>query len=86
MERQGERVAVGPGIELQLPGLGDEGKAEGRLDVEARGENEARDQHVFGGGVEAQVGLVISDRHGLKGWGSGEDERHGGPIGVGGGE
>jgi hypothetical protein len=66
-----------PGIEEIGPALGDEGEADGGLHVQARGDDEAGDQRVLGGAVDAQVSLGLGERDRLDGGTGGEDEGHG---------
>ena len=73
-----ERGTRRPGVEEPGPALRDEREAHGRLDVQARGDDEAGDQRVLGGAVDAQVGLGLGQRDGLDGGAGGEDEGHGG--------
>ena len=54
----------------------DEGEAGDGLDVEAGGDDEARDQRVLGSAVDAQVGLGLGERDGLDGGAGDEDEGH----------
>ena len=59
------------------PALRDEREADGGFHVQARGNDEAGDQRVLGGAVDAQVGLGLGQRDRLDGGAGGEDEGHG---------
>ncbi len=51
--------------------------------MQARGDDEAGDEGVLGIGVDAQVGLGLGQRDGLRGRGGGEDEGHLGAVVIG---
>ncbi len=52
------RFDLRPTIELQRPGLRDKRQPQRRLDMQSRRQDQARDQQVFGGTIEAQMGLA----------------------------
>jgi hypothetical protein len=46
--------------------------------VQARGDDQAAEQRILVGAVDAQVGLGLGERDGLDGGAGGENEGHGG--------
>jgi hypothetical protein len=58
-----------PRIAPKLPGLGDEGAAGLRLDLETGAGNQSRDHIVVVIVLDAQVGLGVSQRNGFDGGG-----------------